>query len=137
VCGFSVSAGSRGTISKHSLNGSSPPVACLSHWASAAALAASGSMLDAAGALETWVSALPSTADIPAFISVSPAWARVGSETASEVSVSGGAGWACATSSTQASSAAKGASSSAACLTWESTLVSEKHFSEVDAGTYR
>ena len=121
TCGVSVSAGSRGTISKDSLSGSSPPVACLSHCASAAALAASGSILDAAGALETSFSAAPSIAGIVSSISVRPALVMVGSETASgasvSFSVSGGAGCACATSSTQASSAAKGASSSAARLT--------------------
>jgi hypothetical protein len=93
MCGVSVSAGSRGTISKDSLKGSSPPVACLSHCSSAAALAASGSILEAAGASGASTSVLPSTTGMPALISVRLALVTVGSV---EVSVcgsdSGGAG---------------------------------------------
>jgi hypothetical protein len=84
--GVSVSAGSRGIISNDSLRGSSPPVACLSHCASAAAFADSGSMLDAAGVADV-SSAISLTGCAPAFISVSPALVMVGSETAPVVSV--------------------------------------------------
>jgi hypothetical protein len=73
-------------------------------------------MLAAAGAVDCSASNSSIVAE-PASSSVKPACVTVGSETAS---VSGAEGWACATSSTQASSAAKGASSSAACLTCES-----------------
>lgn len=118
AAGDSVSVGSLGTISNDSARGSSALDGCLSHCSSAAAFAAPVSMFDAGGALDASSSPPTLRAFTPFPISVSPALATVGSVASVIVAVSdsGGAGWACATSSTHASSAAKGASSRAACL---------------------
>lgn len=68
-------------------------------------------------------SAPPLTAPVVVSISVRPAFATVGSvPMAVAESDSGAVGSDCATSSAHASSAAKGASSRAACLTWASNI---------------
>jgi hypothetical protein len=92
-CGFSVSAGSRGTISNDSARGSSEEDGCLSHCSSAAVFAAPVSMLEAAGAFGVSVSGPPLMGNAPVVSSVSPALATVGSvEAAVAVSDSGAPG---------------------------------------------
>lgn len=94
TAGDSVSAGSRGTVSKLSASGSSDSC-CLSHWASAAALAAPASILEAGGTLGvSTVSEPPLTILVVVSISVNPACATVGSVSIAVVSsTSGAAAW--------------------------------------------
>ena len=89
--GVSVSARSRGTISKDSASGSSALDACLSHCSSAAALAAPVSTLAAGGALGVSTSVAPSRV-VAVLSSVKPALAMVGSVATAGVSDSGALG---------------------------------------------
>lgn len=123
--GLSTSAGSLGTISKDSSIGSAAPAVApaLSHCFSAAALAKSSPVEAWTGDLRTSGSSVAAPLVWPAWISVSPALAMVGS-VAGGASVASGAGSVevvgSGTDSTQPSSCWYGACSTDACLIWES-----------------